>query len=308
MPISLNPAAPADIEIIDPRFRAFVLENARLEVLAAGFRWLEGPVWFADMDCLIFSDVPNDRVHRWSPSGGASVLRGPSGFENGHCRDRQGRLISCSHQNRCVTRTEWDGGVTVLATHVDGRRLNAPNDIVCAADGILWFSDPLYGILTDYEGGKGVSEGPPAVVRLDPQDGSTRIVADDFEGPNGLAFSPDGKILYVTETGKMFDPQARRVIRAFDVLDEGRRLGAGRDVHAVSPGYADGLKVDEGGRIWSSAGDGVHCLSPDGDLLGRIRTPQTVANLAFGGRHRSQLLLCASDTLYGLYTNVRGQV
>ena len=294
-------------EVIDERFAAYVLPNAPLETLGDGYRWLEGPVWFADQQCLLVSDLPNDRILRWTESGGVSVFRQPSGFANGHARDRQGRLIGCSHRQRCITRTELDGEVRVLASHYRGKRLNSPNDIVCRADGSSWFSDPHYGINTDYEGGKQTPELPPLLFRLDP-DGELQVEADDFEGPNGLAFSPDERILYVAETGRQFAAAPRRCIRAFDVSEDGRQLSNGRDFHAVSPGYADGFRLDEHGNIWSSAADGVHCIDPSGALLGKVLVPGTVSNLAFGGRERSRLFLCASHTLRAIYLNVRGVV
>jgi gluconolactonase len=294
------------IEIIDDRFRPYVLPNAPLQKLGEGFAWLEGPVWFADHQCLLFSDVPNDRIVRWTETGGISTFRQPSGFANGHARDREGRLLGCSHLHRCITRTELDGNITVLASHHEGRRLNSPNDIVCRSDGTIWFTDPLYGISTDYEGGKQVSERPPAVYRLDPYAGDLRIVADDFTGPNGLAFSPDETKLYVAETGPQFATNPERCIRVFDVLENGARLGQSRVFHKVSPGFADGFRVDIHGNLWTSAGDGVHCIAPDGTLLGRIKVPFTVSNVAFGGRHRAQLFICASHTLFAIYTNTRG--
>lgn len=294
-----------DFEIHDDRFRSLVLPNAPLETLAAGFRWLEGPVWFADHDCLYFSDVPNDCILRWSEDGGVSMFRRPSGFANGHARDRQGRLIGCSHRDRCITRTELDGTVTVLASRYRGKRLNSPNDIVCRSDGTIWFSDPLYGISTDYEGGKQSSELPPALYRLDPATGDLTIGADDFEGPNGLAFSPDERFLYVAETGRQFDREPRRCIRRFSVHEDGR-LSGGECFHEVTPGFADGLRADEQGNVWSSAADGVHCIGPEGKLLGKILTPSRVSNLAFGGRNRSRLFLCASQHLLAIYTNARG--
>jgi gluconolactonase len=295
------------IEICDERFRAMVLPNAPLETLGQGYRWLEGPVWFADHDCLYVSDVPNDRVLRWSEEGGISIFRKPSGFANGHARDRQGRLIACSHQHRSILRTEIDGTLTVLASHYRGKRLNSPNDIICKSDGSIWFSDPLYGINTDYEGGKQEPELPPTLYRLDPATGELVIVADDFEGPNGLAFSPDESILYVAESGRQFDPNPQQYIRRFRLSGDGR-LSDGAQFHKVVPGFADGFRVDEQGNVWSSAADGVHCISPDGELLGRILTPAPVANLTFGGRNRSRLFLCASHTLMAIYTNVRGCV
>ena len=298
----------APYEIIDPSFRSFVLPNATLETLGAGFRWLEGPVWFGDHDCLVFSDIPNDRVLRWSETGGISVFRSPCGFENGHARDREGRLISCSHHNRCVTRTEWDGRITVLASHYQGRRLNAPNDVVVKSDGSIWFTDPLYGINTDYEGGKQVSEGPPAVYRLDPARAELEVVADDLEGPNGLCFSPDERILYLVETGQQFAADPVRHIRRTALAANGTRLAATTVFHEVVPGGADGLRCDEDGNVWTSAGDGVHCLNPQGALLGKILTNTPVSNLAFGGRERSRLFLCAGQTLLSIYVNRRGAV
>jgi gluconolactonase len=294
------------IAIHDARFAGYVLPNAPLQTLADGFGWLEGPVWFADRDCLLVSDVPNDRILRWSESGGISVFRAPAGFANGHTRDRQGRLIGCSHRHRCITRTDLDGTITVLADRYQGKRLNSPNDVICRSDGTIWFSDPHYGISTDYEGGRQTPELPPGLYRLDPRDGALASMADDFAGPNGLAFSPDERLLYVAESGPQFAADPVRHIRVFDVLDDGERLGPGRVFHSVSPGFSDGFRVDEHGNVWSSAGDGVHCISPSGDLLGVIEVPFTVANVAFGGRYRSRLFICASHTLFAIYTNVRG--
>jgi gluconolactonase len=293
-------------EILDPRFRRCVLPNAPLVKLGEGFAWLEGPVWFADQDCLLVSDLPNDRIMRWAPNGGMSVFRCPSGFANGHTRDRQGRLIGCSHQHRRITRTELDGSITVLADRYDGKRLNSPNDVVCKSDGTIWFTDPHYGISTDYEGGKQTPELPPTLYRFDPADGGIMIMADDFEGPNGLAFSPDERLLYVSESGRQFAASPTRCIRVFDVLDDGARLSSGRFFHKITDGYSDGLRLDEDGNIWSSAGDGVHCIAPDGVKIGAIKVPCTVSNLTFGGRNRSRLFICASQTLFAIYTNQRG--
>ncbi len=291
--------------IADPRFLRLVLPNAPLETLGEGFRWCEGPVWFGDRDELLFSDLPNDRVMRWSESGGVSVFREGSGFENGHARDREGRLLSCSHRHRAILRTELDGRITVLADRHEGRRLNSPNDIVCRRDGTIWFTDPPYGIQTDYEGGKQVSEAPARLYRLDPRDGSLAVAAEDFDGPNGLAFSPDERLLYVAESGLQFAEAPRRLIRVFDVADDGALTG-GRPFHTVEPGFADGFRVDVEGNVWSSAADGVHCIDPSGALLGTILVPSTVSNVAFGGRMGSRLFICASHTLYAIYTNTRG--
>ena len=292
-------------ELTQPGFKALVLPNAQLEKLAEGFRWTEGPVWFGDRDEFLFSDLPNNRVMRWSEGGGLSVFRRDSDFENGHTRDNEGRLISCSHRGRRIHRTEIDGTITSLVERYDGKRLNSPNDVVVKSDGTIWFSDPHYGIQTDYEGGKQEAELPANVYRFDPRDGSLRVVADDFQGPNGLCFSPDERRLYIVETGLQFAPDPVQHIRVFDVGDDGR-LSGGRVFCTISPGNADGIRCDEEGRLWSSAGDGVHCIDPGGELLGKILVPSTVANFTFGGRNRSRLFLCASHTVYAIYTNVRG--
>ncbi len=293
------------IELTQPGFKRLVLPNASLDLLAHGCRWTEGPVWFGDRDELLFSDLPNNRVMRWSETGGLSVYRQGGDFENGHTRDRDGRLLSCSHRGRRIHRTEPDGSITSLVERYEGKRLNSPNDIVCKSDGTIWFTDPHYGIQTDYEGGKQEAERPAAVYRFDPRDGSLRVVADDFQGPNGLCFSPDERRLYIVETGLQFAPDPVQHIRVFDV-DEGGRLGGGDVFATISPGNADGIRCDEEGNLWSSAGDGVHCLDPGGELLGKIGVPTTVANLTFGGRHRSRLFLCAGQSVYAIYTNTRG--
>lgn len=293
------------VEVLDPRFARFVLDNAELETLATGFRWLEGLVWMGDADCLLFQDLPRDRTMRWIEDVGVSVFRAPSGYANGQARDRQGRLIACSHRDRCLHRTEWDGSVTRLVDRHAGRRLNAPNDVVVKSDGTVWFTDPLYGISNDYEGGRQASEQPPAVYRFDPSTEEIRIVANDFAGPNGLAFSPDEQLLYIAETGDQKQPEPVQHIRVFEVGKDGA-LSHGELFHKIDPGYCDGLKVDEEGFVWSSAADGVHCLSPEGGLLGKIRIPHRVSNLCFGGRDRNRLFIGGSHTLYALFLNRRG--
>ena len=300
MPHSLGPAWLCEHDL---RFRRLVLPNAPLVTLGEGYAWLEGPVWFADANQLLVSDLPNDRILRWTDTGGMSVYRQPSGFANGHTRDRQGRLIGCSHAGRCLTRTELDGSETVLASHYGGKRLNGPNDVVVARDGAIWFTDPHYAGETDYEGGKHAPELPPTLYRLGP-DGGLAVAAGDFAGPNGLCFSPDEGLLYVAESGVQFAERPTQHIRAFDVTEGVLRRG--RVFHTVSPGYCDGLRCDEEGRVWSSAGDGVHCIDPDGTHLGTILTGGVVSNLCFGGRHRARLFLCAGDRLLAIYTNVRG--
>ncbi len=292
-------------EIIDPRFAHYVLANAPLEELATGFRWVEGLVWMGDAGCLLFQDLPRDRTMRWIDGAGLSVYRAPSGFANGQTRDRQGRLIACSHRERCLFRTEIDGAVTRLVDRHNGLRLNAPNDVVVKSDGTIWFTDPLYGIQTDYEGGRQVSEQPPALYRFDPESGAITVAAGDFDGPNGLAFSPDESRLYVAETGKLTSDDPKRYIRAFDVSPDGRLTG-GDVFHKTEPGYTDGLRVDEEGNLWASAADGVHCIDPDGRLLGKVLVPHRVSNLTFGGEMKNRLFIGGSHTLYAIFLNRRG--
>ena len=290
-------------DIQDQRFNHLILGNAQLETLADGCRWLEGPVWFADQELLLFSDIPNNRVLRWCDNV-VTTYQYPSDFANGHARDNEGRLISCLHHGRAITRRERDGRTSILADQYDGKRLNAPNDVTLQrSTGAIWFSDPVYGIMTDYEGGKQVPERPPALYRLD-ANGQLSIASDDFTGPNGLAFSPDETRLYVTETGDQFDPHTDRHIRVFDLQDG--KLSNGRIFARISPGYADGIKCDVDGNLWCSAGDGVHCLSPAGDVLGKIVIGDTVSNLCFGGRNLSRLFICAGTRLLAIHTNSRG--
>ena len=292
-------------EIVDPIFKTYVLPNAPLEKLGDGFRWTEGPVWFGDMGLLIFSDLPNDRVMRWSEADGVQLFRKPSHFANGHARDREGRLVTCSHRHRNITRLEHDGTVTVLCDRFEGKRLNAPNDIVVKSDGTVWFTDPHYGLQTDYEGGRQEAEIEPTVFRYDPRADRLTIVADDFDEPNGLCFSPDERKLYIAETGKLFADPPKQFIRVFDVHDDGT-LSGGALFHKVNPGYADGFRADEYGNIWSSAADGVHCISPRGELLGKVLVPSLTSNVAFGDRNRSRLFICAGQSLYAIFLNVRG--
>ena len=293
------------VEVIDPRFSHFVLDNAPLETLATGFRWLEGLVWMGDAGCLLFQDLPRNRTLRWIEDVGVSTYRAPSGFANGQTRDRQGRLIACSHHDRCLYRTEWDGEITKLVDRHAGLRLNAPNDVVVRSDGTIWFTDPLYGIANDYEGGRQISEQPPAVYRFDPASGEIRAVASDFAGPNGLAFSPDERRLYIAETGDQTQARPAQHIRVFDVAEDGA-LSGGDVFHTIAPGYCDGLRVDEEGFVWSSAADGVHCLSPEGELLGKLLIPHRVSNLCFGGPARNRLFIGGSHTLYAMFLNRRG--
>ena len=288
-------------ETCDPRF-TFVMFNAPLKQLATGFDWVEGPVWMGDANCLLFSDIPNNRILRWSPETGISTYRAPSNFANGHTRDRVGRLVSCEHGTRRVTRTEWDGRVTVLADRFQGKPLNSPNDIVVKSDGSVWFTDPHYGIVSNYEGHKADQELPCNVYRIDP-DGSLQAVLTDFNCPNGLCFSPDETRLYVADTGRAghADPQH---IRVFD-MTSGSPKGGGV-FHVIAPGCADGIRVDSDGNLWSSARDGVHCIAADGTLLGKILVPEIVSNLCFGGRAKQQLFITATTSLYSIHLNRTG--
>ncbi|OSP55966.1 SMP-30/gluconolactonase/LRE family protein [Pseudoruegeria sp. SK021] len=291
-------------QIIDPIFQSYVLFNAPVKQLATGFDWTEGPVWFGDANCLLFSDIPNNRILRWTPGSGLSTYREPSNFTNGHTRDRQGRLISCEHGTRRVTRTELDGSITVIADSFQGKRLNSPNDVVVKSDGSIWFTDPHYGIGSDYEGHKSEQELPCNLYRVDPATGAIEVKVDDANCPNGLAFSPDEAKLYVADTGRMFtdDPKHMRV---FDCSDDGD-LSGGAVFHVVDTGASDGFRVDTDGNIWTSAGDGVHCIAPDGHLMGKILTPEIVSNVCFGGRGKHQLFITGTTSLYAVALNRRG--
>lgn len=290
----------------DPRFRRLTVPIAALDTLYDGCRWAEGPVWFADVGCLIFSDIPNCRMLRWTPDGNVSVFRAASNFTNGNTRDREGRLVSCEHGGRRVVRTEPDGSTTVIADAYEGKRLNSPNDAVVAADGAIWFTDPSYGILSNYEGYKADQEQATRnVYRVDPQSGAIEAVVTDFVQPNGLAFSPDEKVLYVADSGFSHDPEAPHHIRAFDVVD-GCRLANGRVFADIDAGVPDGLRLDTDGNVWTSTGDGVHCYAPDGTRLGRIRVPGPVANLTFGGPARNRLFITANTAVYGLFVAATG--
>ncbi|EJT06355.1 SMP-30/gluconolactonase/LRE family protein [Rhizobium sp. CCGE 510] len=293
-------------EIHDSRFRQLIVTSAALDELYSGCRWAEGPVWFNDANQLLWSDIPNQRMLRWTPENGVSVYRQPSNFANGHTRDRQGRLISCEHGARRVTRTEVDGVITVLADRFEGARLNSPNDVVVKSDGTIWFTDPTYGIMSDYEGYRSEPEQPTRnVYRLDPATGALAAVVTDFIQPNGLAFSPDETILYVADSAASHDESLSRHIRAFDVVD-GIRLANGRVFCLIDNGIPDGIRTDVNGNLWSSAGDGVHCFDPGGKLIGKIRVPQTVANLTFGGPMRNRLFITATRSIYSVYVAVSG--
>lgn len=299
-----------DIRILDRRFEQYCIFSAAIERLYTGCRWSEGPVWFGDARHLLWSDIPNNRILKWEEETGAvSVWRQPSNFANGHTRDRAGRLISCEHGGRRVTRTEYDGSITVLADTWQGKRLNSPNDVVVKSDGSIWFTDPVFGILGNYEGYKAESEVAQAVYRIDGQTGDLAVVADDILGPNGLCFSPDETRLYVVESRG----EPRRGILAYDVAQDGRTLRNGRKlIDAAENGTPDGLRCDIDGNLWCGWGmgldtlDGVMVFTPDGARIGHIRLPERCANLCFGGPRRNRLFMASSQSLYALYVNTQG--
>ncbi|MDR5759529.1 SMP-30/gluconolactonase/LRE family protein [Caballeronia sp. LZ035] len=296
---------PSDIEVHDPRFRLLLQPNAFLSKLTDQCLWAEGPVYFPASDLLIWSDIPNNRMLRWAPGMGVGVYRAPSNYSNGNTRDREGRLVSCEHGARRVTRTEHDGSVTVLADTFEGKRLNSPNDVIVDSRGEIWFTDPDYGILSDYEGYRADSEIGRCNVYRVTENGQVRIACDDFVKPNGLAFSPDEKKLYVADSGASHDDAAPRHIRVFDVAADGA-LRNGRVFIEMQSGVPDGMRLDEHGNVWTSAEDGVHCYAPDGALLGKILIPEVVANVTFGGFNRNRLFIAATSSIYSLHVGVRG--
>lgn len=295
-----------DFEHIDKRFRDLTVPIAAVEKLYGGCRWAEGPVWFADGGYLLWSDIPNNRLLRWTPEKGVDVFNADSNYTNGNTRDTQGRLISCQHGGRRVIRTEPDGSTTVIADSYNGKPLNSPNDVVVKSDGSIWFTDPNYGIMSNYEGYKADMEQDGCFVyRVSADLSEITIVVDDFVKPNGLAFSPDEKILYIADSGVSHDPDAPHHIRAFDVSDDGQ-LANGRVFAEVSPGLPDGFRLDTEGNIWTSAADGVHCYAPDGTILGKIKIPEVVANLTFGGPRRNRLFITGTTSLYSVFVAATG--
>lgn len=297
----------ASFEVHDERFLGLVIDNVHVEKLWTGARWCEGPVYVPAGKYLLFSDIPNDRLMRWDETrGSVDVFQQDCGYHNGHTLDPAGRVVACEHGDRRVTRVEPDGSITVLASHFEGLRFNSPNDVVVASDGGIWFTDPTYGIDSDYEGHAASSEiGAAQVYRIDPLHGEVKAVATDFIQPNGLAFSPDERLLYVIDSGFSHGASGPRHIRVFDVHD-GRRLGASHVLATCDNGIYDGLRIDALGNLWVGAGDGVRCLSPDGQLLGLIRLPETASNIAFGGAKRNRLFICATQSLYSVYLKVSG--
>ncbi len=294
---------------LDPRFDALRLPLSRVERLYTGCRWAEGPVWFGDARCLLWNDIPNNRTLRWDEeTGQVAAYRKPSNFANGQTRDREGRLIACEHGGRRIVRTEYNGDVTVLMDSYQGKRLNSPNDVVVKSDGTIWFTDPFFGILGNYEGYKSDPELPENVYRFDPATGEASIAAEGIIAPNGLSFSPDEGILYIVQSRG----EPSRKILAYDVNDDGKTLSNGRVFIDAGPGTPDGFRVDVQGNLWCGWGmganelDGVMVFAPDATPIGRIALPERCANLCFGGRANSRLFMAASQSLYALYVNVAG--
>lgn len=297
------------VQSLDPSFDKYRLPLTAVERLATGLRWAEGPVWFGDGRYLLWSDIPNNRIMRWDEATGQiGEFRNPSNFANGHTRDRQGRLVSCEHGGRRITRTEYDGTITVLMHSFEGKRLNSPNDLVVKSDGSIWFTDPPFGISGNYEGYKHTPELGQNVYRLDPHTGEAAIVADNIMGPNGLAFSPDEQTMYIVECRSV----PNRKILAYDVASGGQSLTNKRVLVDAGAGTPDGFRVDVDGNLWCGWGmgdpalDGVMIFNPDGKPIGRIALPERCANVCFGGRANSRLFMAASQSVYALYVNVAG--
>jgi gluconolactonase len=296
------------IKVLDPRFQGLILGNAAVERIAGGCRFTEGPVWFGDGRYLLWSDIPNDRIMKWEEETGAvSVFRKPSNYANGNTRDRQGRLITCEMDTQRLTRTEYDGTITVLADSFEGKKLTGPNDVVVKSDNSIWFSDNGAGIRGNYLGHKAPIELPFRVYRLDPVTLQMTIAVGDMKRPNGLAFSPDEKLLYVIDT----PGPGQRTIQVYEVVDNGTKTANRREFNSAEPGGSDGMRVDIQGNLWCAwsggeAEDGVVVLAPDGKLIGRIMLPERCANLCFGGRKRNRLLMAASQSVYSLYVETQG--
>jgi gluconolactonase len=295
------------IQIIDQSFARYRLNLAAVERIAHGFRWSEGPVWFGDGRYLLWSDIPNNRIMKWEEETGAvSIFRRPSNFANGNTRDRQGRLVTCEHGGRGVTRTEYDGTISVIADDFEGKPLNSPNDVVVKSDDSIWFTDPPFGLLGYYEGYLAKQELPMNVYRVDGQSGEMTVVEGEVARPNGLCFSPDESTLYLVESGT-----TPRNIYAYDVVG-GRKLSNKRKFIDVGPGTPDGMRCDVDGNLWMGWGmgnaalDGVNIYNPDGKLIGRINLPERCANLCFGGTYRNRLFMAAAKSVYALYVNTQG--
>ncbi len=299
--------AAEEFEFVDGRFRECINPTARVYKLFEGCAWAEGPAWSPGWRSLVWSDIPNDRQLRWDESNGTvGVFRTPAGNTNGNTVDRQGRLLSCEHSGRRVSRTEFDGTVVTIVDSYNGKRLNSPNDVVVKSDDSIWFTDPAYGIESDYEGNRSEMEQDGCYVfRVDPADGDIRVAAADFIRPNGIAFSPDESLLYVSDTGASHGPDGPRHIRRFTVNAD-NSLSDSTDFATCSAGFFDGFRVDVDGRVWASTGEGVHVFDADGTLIGKVLVPEVVANVEFGGAKRNHLFICGTTSLYTVKVKTNG--
>lgn len=294
------------IAVEDPSMEELLVPGAKLARLWMGAKWAEGPVYFHEDDSLLWSDVPNNRMFKWTKQNGTRIFRAPSQFANGNYRDRQGRLVTCEHLGRRISRTEPDGNVITLVGHYHGKRLNSPNDVTVKTDGTIWFSDPNYGIMSNDEGYMAPSEiGSNNVYRYDPDSGEVSIVADDFEKPNGLAFSPQADKLYISDSSRSHDPNGKHHIRVFDVVD-GRYLKNSRVFAVIEPGISDGFRIDRHGHVFTSAGDGIQVYSEAGKRLGKIFVPEAVSNCVFGGPDKSTLFITATSSVYAIDLKTTG--
>jgi gluconolactonase len=296
------------IAVLDPRFKSLFAGYARVERHWTGAVWSEGPAWFAPGRYLVWSDIPNNRMLRYiAPSGSVAVFREPSNNSNGNTVDNQGRLVTCEHLTRRLTRTEVDGSISVVAEKWQGKRLNSPNDVVVKSDDSIWFTDPAYGIDSDNEGDRAPQEIDGChVYRVDPMNGEVECVIDDMVRPNGLAFSPDESLLYVADTGATHKENGPRHIRRFAVSKNGKSVKGGETFAECTAGLFDGFRVDRDGRVWASTDEGVHCLDRDGTIIGKILIPEIVANVTFGGAKRNRLFICGTTSLYSVLLMTNG--
>ncbi len=296
-------------EIISSEFSNCLTGHGRVERLWTGARWLEGPVWFPAGKYLLISDIPNNRILRWDETDGSvSIFREPSNCSNGNTIDLQGRLITCEHKSRRVTRTEHDGSITIIAEKYDNKLLNSPNDVVVKSDGSIWFTDPTYGIISDYEGIKSKSEQDGCYVyRVDKNLNNISIVAKDFVKPNGLAFNYDETSLYISDTGSSHQNNGPKHIKKIKVNENEKTLGESTVFAECNAGLFDGFRFDNDDRLWTSAGDGVHCFSKDGKLIGKIIIPEMVANICFGGDSLNRLFIAGTTSIYSTYLAINGR-
>ncbi|MCH2307234.1 MAG: SMP-30/gluconolactonase/LRE family protein [SAR202 cluster bacterium] len=288
-------------EIFESNFKLMINDNSQLMILYSGAEWSEGPVFIKNRNMVVWSDIPNDRMLSWTPKAGVEIFRSPSGYSNGNFLDLQGQLLTCEHGNRRISRTNKNGEVVTIVDNFNGKKLNSPNDLVVKSDGSIWFTDPPYGILSDKEGHKSDSElEGNFVFRYDPIVDKLTLISDDFDKPNGIAFSPDEKLLYIADSGNP------KNIRVFNVSEDGESINKGRVFAEISPGVPDGFRVDTDGNVFTSASDGIQVFTPSGVMLGKILVPERTANCAFGGKNRETLFITASTSLYSIAMNAKG--